>query len=257
MRNQRNIFLAGFTALALVAGVGFASAQEPSQNQNQNTQPTQGMNKAPAPGKMSQNAQKQNSGLKTQKPGQRSAQMHRGKRSATANIRGNKTANTKIRGNRTANTNMRGNRMANTNIRANRTAQTQPRTNRAMNRGPNATPQSAQGNGMQNQAQQRQRNGFEGLQGNASGMNMRLNDQQRTQIRNTVLNAPGAPRAENVQFSVIPGTVIPRGSVRVVPVSPALVRIDPAWRGFRYFVWMDDLVIVNPRDMRIVAVVPV
>jgi Protein of unknown function (DUF1236) len=249
MRNQRNTFLTGFAVLALVSGVSLASAQEPSQNQNQKAPQTQQMNKAPmnkapAAGNMSQSTQKQNSGLQTQKPGQRSAQMHRGKRTA------------QMHRNRTANANIRGNRTANTSIRGNRTAQTRSGMNRPMNRGPNATPRTAQSNGMQNGAN-RQRNGFEGLQGNASRMNVQLNDQQRLQIRNTVLNARGAPRAENVQFSVVPGTVIPRGSVRVVPVSPALVRIDPAWRGFLYFVWMDNLVIVNPRDMAIVAVVPV
>jgi hypothetical protein len=36
-----------------------------------------------------------------------------------------------------------------------------------------------------------------------------------------------------------------------------LVRIDPAWRGFLYFVYNDQLVIVNPRTMRIVDVLPV
>jgi uncharacterized protein Smg (DUF494 family) len=34
------------------------------------------------------------------------------------------------------------------------------------------------------------------------------------------------------------------------------VQIDPAWRGFLYFVHEDEVVIVNPRDMRIVAVLP-
>jgi hypothetical protein len=34
------------------------------------------------------------------------------------------------------------------------------------------------------------------------------------------------------------------------------VQIDPAWRGFLYFVYEDEVVIVNPRDMRIVAVLP-
>jgi hypothetical protein len=41
-----------------------------------------------------------------------------------------------------------------------------------------------------------------------------------------------------------------------VPVPRTLVRIEPRWRGFPYFVWMDDVSIVNPHDTRIVAVVP-
>jgi len=36
-----------------------------------------------------------------------------------------------------------------------------------------------------------------------------------------------------------------------------LVQIEPEWRGFLYFVYENEVVIVNPRDMRVVAVVPV
>ena len=43
---------------------------------------------------------------------------------------------------------------------------------------------------------------------------------------------------------------------RVVPVPNTLVQIEPRWRGFLYFVYEDEVVIVNPHDMKIVAVVP-
>jgi hypothetical protein len=87
-------------------------------------------------------------------------------------------------------------------------------------------------------------------------MHARLTDEQRTQIRNTVINARGAPRVSEVNFDVTVGTVIPRGRIHVVPISATLVQIEPEWRGFLYFVYEDEVVIVNPRDMRIVAVVP-
>ena len=48
------------------------------------------------------------------------------------------------------------------------------------------------------------------------------------------------------------GTVIPRGRIHVVPVPETLVRIEPEWRGFLYFVYEDEVVVVNPRDMKIV-----
>ena len=38
--------------------------------------------------------------------------------------------------------------------------------------------------------------------------------------------------------------------------SMTLVRIEPEWRGFLYFVYEDEVVIVSPDDMKIVAVVP-
>ncbi|MDR3422884.1 MAG: DUF1236 domain-containing protein [Xanthobacteraceae bacterium] len=83
-----------------------------------------------------------------------------------------------------------------------------------------------------------------------------LTEQQRTQIRDAVINTRGAPRVGSVNFDVAVGTVIPRGTIQIVPVPETLVQIEPRWRGFLYFVYEDEVVIVNPRDMRIVAVVP-
>ncbi len=97
---------------------------------------------------------------------------------------------------------------------------------------------------------------FEGMQGNAAGANVNLSDEQRTRIRETVIGARGAPRVGHVDFNVAVGTVIPRGRIHVVPVPQTLVEIEPQWRGFLYFIYEDEVVIVNPRNMRIVAVLP-
>jgi hypothetical protein len=97
---------------------------------------------------------------------------------------------------------------------------------------------------------------FEGMQGNAAGANVTLSDEQRTRIRETVIGARGAPRVSRVDFNVVVGTVIPRGRIHVVPVPQTLVQIEPRWRGFLYFIYEDEVVIVNPRNMRIVAVLP-
>ena len=76
-------------------------------------------------------------------------------------------------------------------------------------------------------------------------------------IRDTIINASGAPRVGSVDFDVAVGTAIPRGRIHIIPVPETLVQIEPEWRGFLYFIVRDELVIVNPEDMRIVAVVPV
>jgi Protein of unknown function (DUF1236) len=107
-----------------------------------------------------------------------------------------------------------------------------------------------------NAATQREHNGLQGLQGNATGMHAQLTEEQRTRIRNTVTQAAGAPRVGSVDFDVTVGTVVPRGRIQVIPVPEMLVQIEPEWRGFLYFVYEDEVVIVNPSDMRIVAVVP-
>ena len=126
------------------------------------------------------------------------------------------------------------------------------------NRGGTAAEQQSRtgNNGGTNMNAQRARTGMEGLQGNASGMNVQLNEHQRNEIRTSVIDARGAPRISHVDFDVTVGTVIPRGKIHVVPVPETLVRIEPEWRGFLYFVYEDEIVIVNPNDMKIVAVVP-
>jgi peptidoglycan hydrolase-like protein with peptidoglycan-binding domain len=84
---------------------------------------------------------------------------------------------------------------------------------------------------------------------------MNLTSQQRTTIQQTVLAGSNVPRVNNVNFALGVGTVVPT-SVRIVDVPPALIEINPAWRGHQYFVVRDEIVVVD-RSRKIVAVVPV
>src|SRR5579862_6063116 len=99
-----------------------------------------------------------------------------------------------------------------------------------------------------------------GLQGNASGRTEgqhQLSEEQRTHIRQTVINARGAPRVGHVDFDVRVGTRIGRGRIHLIGVPDTLVQIDPEWEGFLYFVYGDEIVVVDPNDMEIVAILPV
>ena len=99
-----------------------------------------------------------------------------------------------------------------------------------------------------------------GLQGNASGQvkgQHQLSDEQRTRIRQTIIDARGAPRIGHADFDVRVGTRIPRGRIHLIAVPEALVQIDPEWQDFLYFVYEDEIVVVDPNDMEIVAVLPV
>jgi hypothetical protein len=89
----------------------------------------------------------------------------------------------------------------------------------------------------------------------ASGGSVALNTEQKAKIRSTVLTA-NAPRVTNVNFSIGVGTVVPR-SVRLVAVPAPLIEIHPAWRGFMYFVHGDEIIIVEPGTLKIVAIVNV
>jgi hypothetical protein len=110
-----------------------------------------------------------------------------------------------------------------------------------------------------NTAERNERN-LKGLQGNASipmrGGHVALTPEQRTRIRETVIDSRNAPRVGHVDFDIRVGTLVPRREIHVIPVPRTLVEIDPVWRGYFYFVARDEVIIVNPRDMRIVAVLP-
>jgi Protein of unknown function (DUF1236) len=222
MNYQRKTLLAGIAALALLAGAGAASAQETPKNQGAQTQQshaTQQMNQAPG-GKMGQSAQQEKRGTNGRAVRNAAKVEHHGKPAAQRNEHNGKTAQ----------------------------RQNEHKGTAAQQRNPGGRENNA--------AVQRERNGMEGLQSNATGMNARLTDEQRTRIRDSVIHAAGAPRVGHVDFDVTVGTAVPRGRIHVIPVPEMLVRIEPTWRGFEYFVYEDEVVIVNPRDMRIVAVVP-
>ena len=292
MKIQTKTLLAGVAALALVAGTGLASAQE----QNSNSQPQtsshsmkssaaskgqqqsgmshMGQNAQPSGQKMGQNPRSsgQKMGQNAEPSGHKMGMGQNGQPSGRkmgmeqTNPRGKSTAQqhtkrTERYGQATSpkgeTSNMKGlhaqqnaqeiNRGRKGNLERRGTAQTEQRGG--------TTARSTRSSGTSVSEQRTGRNGMQGLQGNAS--HVTLNDEQRTKIRQTVIGASGAPRVSHVDFNLAVGTVIPRGRIHVVPVPQTLVSIEPAWRGFLYFVYEDELVIVNPRDMRIVAVVPV
>ncbi|MDR3467061.1 MAG: DUF1236 domain-containing protein [Xanthobacteraceae bacterium] len=82
----------------------------------------------------------------------------------------------------------------------------------------------------------------------------RLTTEQRAQIRQQVVET--GPRVTSVNFALNVGTVVPR-DVRVVEVPTVIVDIHPEWRGYRYFVVNDQVVIVEPDTLRIIAVLDV
>jgi hypothetical protein len=82
-----------------------------------------------------------------------------------------------------------------------------------------------------------------------------LTTEQKTTIRTKVLTS-SAPRVTNVNFDIKIGVAVPR-TVRVVPVPVTIVEIEPTWRGYMYFVSGDQIIIVEPRTLEIVAVLDV
>ncbi len=59
-----------------------------------------------------------------------------------------------------------------------------------------------------------------------------------------------------MNFSLNVGTVVPQ-TVRFAPVPTALVEINPGWRSYEYFIVSEEIIIVDPRTHRIIAILPV
>jgi hypothetical protein len=90
---------------------------------------------------------------------------------------------------------------------------------------------------------------------NRTGGSVNLSVEQRTRIHDVIVGERGAPRVANVNFPVRVGTVVPR-DIRLVPLPQTIFEIEPGWRGFEYFLVGDEIVVVNPYDLHIVAVLP-
>jgi hypothetical protein len=78
--------------------------------------------------------------------------------------------------------------------------------------------------------------------------------EQRTRLRERVL-AHGPRIPNNIRVSINVGVVIPT-TVHVVAVTDDIIEIYPNYRGYFYFVYEDEIIIVD-RGHRIVAVIAV
>ena len=86
-----------------------------------------------------------------------------------------------------------------------------------------------------------------------SGTPAALSTEQHTKIRDT-LRGGQAERLTNVQFSTSVGEMIP-GTVHLYVLPVSIVEDAPQYRGYEYILVGDEILIVNPRTMRIVAVI--
>ena len=133
-----------------------------------------------------------------------------------------------------------------------------PRDQDRQGQAPRDQDRQRQGQGQQGQGQRDQDRVQQGeREGQRSGnVSVSFTTEQRTKIRETVFKSSNAPRVSNVSFSLNVGTAVPR-TVRVVDVPDVIVEVHPEWRGYRYFIVNDELVIVEPDTLKIVAVIDV
>lgn len=87
-----------------------------------------------------------------------------------------------------------------------------------------------------------------------AGAGAKLSSEQRTKITSIIHGQHVAP-VNNVNFPVSVGTRVP-GGIGFHPLPAEIVTIYPEWRGYEYFLVRDEIVVVDPRTLEIVDVLP-
>jgi hypothetical protein len=80
----------------------------------------------------------------------------------------------------------------------------------------------------------------------------KLSTEQRTRITTTIRQQNIKP-VTNINFSVSVGTRVPR-DVGFHPLPAEIITVYPDWRGYEFFLVRDEIIVVNPRTLEIVAV---
>ena len=80
-----------------------------------------------------------------------------------------------------------------------------------------------------------------------------LSTEHHTQFRETIRSERVAP-LNDVRFSVTIGEAIPR-TVHLNRLPPRILEFAPQYRSYEYILVGDDILIVDPRTLRIVAVI--
>ena len=118
----------------------------------------------------------------------------------------------------------------------------------------NATEQ--RGTTERNATEQNGRNGVNVGERGERGGSVQLSEDQRSRIK-TIVGRGSGPRLSrsDASFSISVGTRVPR-SVHFVTLPSEIVQIVPQYRGFDYFLVEDEIVIIDPHTLEIVAVIP-
>jgi len=92
------------------------------------------------------------------------------------------------------------------------------------------------------------------LQGQARTQGAAISPDKQARIRDTVRNNSAA-RIDHADFGLNVGAVVPR-SEHLAVLPPNAVAIAPQYRGYRFVIVEDDIVIVDPRTYRVAAIIP-
>ena len=91
--------------------------------------------------------------------------------------------------------------------------------------------------------------------GRAGGASVQLSQDQRTKIKDVIVGDRNVARVDHADFNIRVGVAVPR-TVHVAVLPPEVVTIVPEYRGFEYVVVGDQLLIIDPNTLEIVAILP-
>jgi hypothetical protein len=106
----------------------------------------------------------------------------------------------------------------------------------------------------QQPGEKNERTGATTTEHGGGGKSVQLSSEQRTRIHE-VIGRNSSARVDHVDFSLSVGTRVPR-TVHVVVLPEDIVRIVPEYRGFKYIIVRDEIVILDPDTLEIVAIIP-
>jgi hypothetical protein len=94
-----------------------------------------------------------------------------------------------------------------------------------------------------------------GTTGQGAAGAAKLTTEQRTKISTSIKQTNVRP-VTNVSFNVSVGGVVPR-TVELHPLPASIIEVYPAWRGYRFILVKEEIIIIEPDTYRIVAVIDV
>ncbi len=80
--------------------------------------------------------------------------------------------------------------------------------------------------------------------------------EQRTKISSTI-KQQNVRHETNVNFTLVIGSKVPRGGVTLHRLPDSIFAYYPGWRGYEYILVGDEIVVIDPRTMEIVDVIPI
>lgn len=228
---MRNRFMTSIAVMAIVAGTGVAFGQGT------------GTREAPSTGATSQQSPGSSSRSESGAP---NAQMKQGE--SNTQMKRGESSDTKGTTSRNAKDNTHSDKMKDQQSTEERTRSDQMKSSESnrRNENNNAEQRGAQGGSDTMHSQSRSQTTGQ------AGAGAKLSTEQRTKITSVIRNQHIQPET-NVTFNVSVGTRVPK-TVHFHPLPSEIVTIYPDWRGYEFFMVREQIVVVNPRTLEIVAV---